>query len=178
MKSGLFKRLSIICGISILVLPMSGTSFADEATRLTNPNAVSVEGLGRGLLYSIDFDRVLNDDMAAGFGFGTSGTQNPDSSSSSQTATLFPVYINYYFMRDQGSLYVTAGAAIVTNYTSLSGLKASVGGLKFPNSVLLPEFGAGYESRGDSGFLFRVTAYGIVGQNVIPWVGFAFGFAF
>ena len=81
-------------------------------------------------------------------------------------------------MRDQGSVYVTGGAALVINSTDVQGFKTNLGGLTFPTSALLPEFGAGYENRGDSGFLFRLAAYGIVGTKLVPWVGFSFGYAF
>jgi hypothetical protein len=149
-----------------------------EATRVTNPSAINLEVLGRGLLYSISFDRVLNDDLAAGIGFGTTTLNNLDGTSSGVSTALIPVYINYYFMRDAGSLFVTGGATIVGNSSGANGLKANFSGLQFNSTPVLPTFGLGYENRGDSGFLFRVTGYGIIGQTLAPWVGFTLGYAF
>ena len=161
----------------ILATELSNVARA-EATRITNPNAINLEVLGRGLLYSISFDRVLSDDLAAGIGFGTVGLNNIDGTGSNQSTALIPVYINYYFMRDSGSLFVTGGATLVGNSSGANGLKANFSGLQFNSTPVLPTFGAGFESRGDSGFLFRVTAYGIIGQTLSPWVGFTLGYSF
>ena len=40
-----------------------------QHTRMTNPNSLAVEGLGRGILYSIQFDRAVSDDLVAGVGY-------------------------------------------------------------------------------------------------------------
>jgi hypothetical protein len=42
----------------------------------------------------------------------------------------------------------------------------------------MPVFGVGYETRGDNGFLFRVTGYAVAGKDLAPWVGFSFGYGF
>jgi hypothetical protein len=50
--------------------------------------------------------------------------------------------------------------------------------VKYKSATVFPVLGVGFESRGDTGFLFRATAYGIVSSDVHPWLGFTFGYAF
>ena len=166
--------------ILVLTLAVSFSCWAnaDEATRMTNPNAVGVEILGRSLLYSVFYDRVMNDDMAAGFGIGSVSTQFAGGGDAGVSATMVPAYLNYYFTRTGNSLYATGGVSLITNASSVTGLKSSTGGYSFNNNSVEPNFGAGFESRGDSGFLFRVAGYGLIGAKVIPWMGFSFGYAF
>lgn len=147
-------------------------------TRLTYPTSVSVELLGRGMLGSLNFDQVINEDLAAGVGISTVSTNYPSSNvSANQSAVMIPVYMNYYFSRTAGSLFGTAGLSLVTNSRDVQGLDSSVGNLRFPHSSVLPTFGVGYENRGDNQFLFRVTAYGMVGDKFTGWLGFTFGAA-
>ncbi len=149
-----------------------------EHTRVTNPNSLNVELLGRGLLYSVNFDRVVNDDLVAGVGFGSTPMRNPDGSDPGISTFLLPFYVNYYFAREQGSIFVTAGADIASNGGSLNGLKSMFGNIYFNGNAVLPTAGIGYENRSDAGFLFRVTVYGIYAASVNPWAGFTLGYAF
>jgi hypothetical protein len=147
--------------------------WADANTRVTNPNAISFELGGRGLLYSVDFDRVLNENLAVGIGVGTVSTNN-----STVGTGVIPVYGNYYFSESAGSLFATLGANLITNAGSLSGLNSNVGNVQFTNSPIQLTFGLGYEYRSDPGFLVRVAAYGIYAGNVSPWGGFTIGYSF
>ena len=142
-------------------------------TRITNPNAATVEILGRGILWSVGFDRVLDDHLAAGLGIGSVKIQG-----SSESATVIPAYFNYYFAKEQGSLFATGGVSLVTGAGNLDGLKSDVGGIKFSSSSVLPTFGVGYENRSDAGFLFRVAAYGLIGKEIAPWGGLSVGWSF
>jgi len=160
-------RQKMISLVSVVFFLLLGSEAFAQHTRVTNPNTLAVEGLGRSLSYSIVFDRVLNDDMVAGIGYGTV-----------LTAQMVPVYMNYYLNRDKGSIYGTVGATVITNGSTLAGQSSGTAGITYPANGILPNFGLGYESRGDSGFLFRVAAYGIVATTVIPWFGFTFGYSF
>ena len=163
--------------VLVIVTCFTGLAQADEATRMTNPNAVGFEILGRSLLYSVFYDRALNDDMAAGFGVGTVSTQIAGIDTGT-SATMVPAYLNYYFSRTGNALFATGGVSLITNASSVSGTKSSTGGYTFNSNSVEPSFGAGFESRGDSGFLFRVAGYGLIGSKVVPWMGFSFGYAF
>jgi hypothetical protein len=141
-------------------------------TRVSNPSAIIFELGGRNLLYSIGYDRVLNENFSAGVGFGTLTTNT------NQSTSVIPVYVNYYFMQEAGSAYATAGADLLTNPTEISGSNSNASSLKFTNSPILPHLGLGYEYRSDTGFLFRITAYGFVSSSVTPWGGVTFGYSF
>jgi hypothetical protein len=161
-----------------LALGLLSLSAHAEATRLTNPNAINAELFGRGLRFGAGYDRVVSDSVAAGFTFGTTNLQTHDGTAVDTNAKLIAPFVNFYFTEDQSSLYVTGGAALLTNADDVKGLKSALGGLKFTSNSIIPQAGLGYENRGDSGFLFRMTAYVMADENVVPWVGFSFGYAF
>jgi hypothetical protein len=149
-----------------------------EDTRVTNPNAVLLEVGGRGILYSVNYDRVVSEDLAFGIGYGSGPVTSANGVDTSQSVSLIPVYVNLYLMRDQGSLYVTGGADFVTNPGSIVGYSANQSGVVFQNTSIMPTFGVGYENRSDAGFLVRATGYVLVASNVKPWAGFSIGYSF
>ena len=148
-------------------------------TRVSNPSAVSVEMLGRAMLYSVNFDQVVNDNIAVGAGIGNVSTNAHDTDrDTGNSATFIPAYMNYYFLQSAGSPFITGGVTLVLNHSSVKGTDTSTGTLQIPNSSVMPTFGGGYENRGDNGFLFRVTGYIVAGKSLTPWLGFSFGYAF
>ena len=80
-------------------------------------------------------------------------------------------------MHEAGSVYATAGVDVAANVSDVKYTESTIGGVKFSSSPVLPVFGIGYENRTDTGFLFRVAGYGIVGKKLAPWLGFQFGVA-
>lgn len=178
---------SFVSASLVLVALIIGSVSAQAATggplgahtRVTNPGAVSVEMLGRAMLYSINFDQVVNDDIAVGVGLGTVSTMIHDTDrDTGETATFVPAYMNYYFKREAGSPFVTGGVTLILNHASVKNTDTSTGGLQIPSSSVMPTFGGGYENRGDNGFLFRVAGYLIAGKSLTPWIGFTFGYGF
>lgn len=158
-------------------LARADDAISSEPTRPTNPNAVSLEVLGKSFLYSVNYDRAVSDDFFAGLGIGSVTLNNSDGTSSGRSAVMVPIYAGYYFIEDKGSPYVEIGAEAVMS-GGVQGLKTTVGGMQFPSNPVLPFFGVGWETRTDSGFLFRVTGYGVLGQSLTPWFGASFGYAF
>ena len=163
--------------IPILLVSICAQQTQAANTRVTNPDAVGIEFLGRGLLGSVFYDRVMSEEMSAGFGYGAVATRY-NGLDTGVSASLIPVYLNYYFMREQGSFLLTAGVTLVTNSNSIAGFDANPSQLTFTSSMLIPNLGLGYENRGDSGFLFRVGGYAFFASKVTPWLGFSFGYAF
>lgn len=162
---------SWLLGVLLLTNAFAAESFAQH-TRMTNPNSVGVEGLGRGIRYSIFFDRAVSDDLVAGIGYGSIGsTINADHA-------LIPFFMNYYLNREGKSVYVTAGASWLLNGSAAAGQTSNLGNMAFPVSGVIPNFGIGYESRVDQGFLFRIAAYGMITTTLSPWLGFTFGYSF
>ena len=171
--------LTLLGATHSIAAPYIGKPKGDN-TRVTNPTVISAELLGRGMVGSVYFDQALNEDLVAGFGFSLAPTNQINSNiSSGRTAFMIPAYLNYYLSRAAGSFFATAGANLVANANYVSNTETTVGNLVFPNSdnSIIPTFGVGYESRGDNGFLFRVTGYGLVADSLTGWVGFSFGIA-
>jgi hypothetical protein len=167
--------LALITGVFSISYPAQALT---NNTRASNPSALSLELGGRGLLYSLNFDRVLSDNLAAGFGIGTVTASLSNLTATSQSSPILPVYFNFYFMQDAGSLYVTGGADLLTSPSSVSGLTSSPGGLGFSSSPILLTLGLGYEFRSDAGYLVRAAAYGVYGSSLVPWGGISFGYSF
>ncbi|MBY0470351.1 hypothetical protein K2X30_04220 [bacterium] len=135
-----------------------------ENTRVTNPNAMSLEVMGHAGIWSINYDRAVDESLVAGIGFGTTVWNS----------SAFPAYVNYYFLKEQSSLYLTAGVTIFGSST----LNTIFGDLRTSSSVV-GNVGLGYEVRSDAGFLVRLTAYGFFGGNTFqPWGGLSLGWSF
>jgi hypothetical protein len=173
------KNLYQLLVLVILALSLSATVpsllRADDDTRATYPSAISVEGLGRAVMYSVQFDQMATEDFGGGIGIGSAGTSSAIFGSPSTVA--IPIYINGYLMRSATSLFVTGGATLLTN-TDVEGLKANVSNLTYPTSSVLPNAGVGLEIRGDAGFLLRATGYVLFGSNTTPWFGLSVGWVF
>ncbi|MCM2323823.1 MAG: hypothetical protein NDJ90_11240 [Oligoflexia bacterium] len=160
----------------LLLAFLPSLAFA-EHVRVTNPNAFSVELLGKGLAYSLQYDRVIDDDLVVGFGYGHVGLKRGEDDLS-EGVSLIPAYAHYYFAREQASFFGMAGVTIVTDSSAASNLESTTGGLDFASSPVVPVIGLGYENRGDAGFLFRTTLYGMLGKTYTPWLGVTFGYSF
>lgn len=154
-------------------------TYDEPHTRPTYPSVIGVEALGRASSYSIFFERSLRDDLAVGVGFGTAAvkdtTTNADRNSN---AVIIPMYVNYYFMKQAGSPFLTGGLNLFPNSSSLKNSTAKLSDFELPDAVIYPVLGAGYEYRTDTQFLVRVTGYLLLGSSVQPWVGMAVGYAF
>jgi hypothetical protein len=169
--------------LSISILVLSGLAFSSVAsaahTRVTYPSVVSVEMLGRAMLWSINYDQVLNDNLSVGAGYGSVSTfLRGTDTDAGKSATFIPAYMNYYFIQDGNSPFVTAGVTLITNHASVKNFDTATGGLELPTSSVMPTFGGGFESRSDNQFLFRAAGYLIAGRRIAPWLGFSFGYAF
>jgi hypothetical protein len=159
-----------------IVLVLSPTAFA-EHVRPTNPNAAGFEFFGRGMRYSVFFDHALNDDAVAGFSIGSTQTKTALGVTAAD-ATLIPLYLNYYLMRNGSSPYVSGGVSWVVNSNEVKGNTSNVGAMIFPDNGIIPNVGFGFESRGDTGFLCRIAGYGMFATSFSTWFGFTFGYAF
>ncbi len=137
-----------------------------ESTRPTHPTAIGIEALGRASSASLFFDRMLDENFSAGFGFGGG------------SISMVPVYANYYFSKEQGSLYGTAGVSLVLDLDGARGQKSAAADWVVNESVI-PVLGIGYENRSDQGYLFRATGYVAYADKTFnPWGGVSLGYAF
>lgn len=150
-------------------LQKSKATSGEEGTALSRPNALSIELLGRGLLYSFDYDRSISDNFAVGAGIAG---YSVSSGSASLSLLIIPVYGNYYFSPGPSRGFLTAGLDIVSASGSDSSNTISASGA-------VPTLGGGFEYRGEGGFLFRFPVYVVFGQGSTQfWFGIGLGFTF
>ncbi|NDD91618.1 hypothetical protein EBZ37_05990 [bacterium] len=162
MKPNSFQALAAVFALFVV----STLSAQAASTRPTYPTVIGFEGLGRASSASVFFDRMFDENFAAGVGFGGG------------PVSMVPVYANYYLGAEQGSLYVTGGVSLVMNLNSVRGQESPAAGWTLTESVI-PVLGAGYENRSDQGFLFRATGYmAYTNKKFEPWAGVSLGYAF
>jgi len=130
-------------------------------------NAMSLELLGRGFLYSFNYDYMLTGDLAVGAGLSHYSVSSGDSNAS---ALIVPVYANYYLTSGKGRFFATGGANLMFASGSF-GEDSKVSG-----SGIAGVIGGGYEYRADNGFLFRAAPYVFVGKASGAWLGLSLGY--
>ncbi|SRR5579883_1150008 len=160
------------------------------------PNSIFAEGLGAGLLYSINYERMVIDDLGVRVGFsytsfGASATA-PDGTTSSASASFItiPITASYIGVRSRKhALELGGGATIAYASGSASGVGASASGSGvLPYGVVM----VGYRLHpvDHAGFQFRVGLMALVGEGlalsspnpsavgVLPWGYLSLGASF
>jgi hypothetical protein len=130
-------------------------------------NAMSLELLGRGFLYSFNYDRMLTDNVAVGAGISHYSIGSGDVSAG---AWIIPLYGNYYLGSGNGRFFATGGANVIL-------ASAGAGDDRVSGSGLAGVLGGGWEYRADNGFLFRASPYVFVGKASGAWLGISVGYA-
>ena len=164
-----------------------------EESEDTRPaqNGLFLEGLGPGILYSVNYERLVIDDMAVRVGFSywsVSASVSSGSSSAEASASFFtlPVTVTYVGVR---GLEVGGGMTLMHASGAGSTVGASASGSGFaPLGTAL----VGYRSHpvGGAGFQFRVGAMAMMGEGlslssdniggfgVLPWLYLSAGAGF
>src|SRR4051812_43194574 len=71
-------------------------SIHNSNVALDRPNALSLEIMGRGLLYSVDYDRSISYQVALGIGISIFSL-NSSLNEASGSIRMIPIYSNFYF---------------------------------------------------------------------------------
>lgn len=146
-------------------------------------NLVYLELLGNGGLYSINYERMLTNDLSARLGFSYLSISASGTSSDGQTSTAkaslvtAPAMFNYMVGGKNHKLEMGAGATLIYVSASASGGAASASG----EGVGVAGTGVvGYRySPADGGFVFRVGYTPLVGKGgYMSWGGMSFGGTF
>jgi hypothetical protein len=169
---------------------------ADAATRprpqdedeRTARNAVYVEGLGPGLLYSINYERSFGDFAARiGFSYWSVSANSKDGTSTAQeTASLFtvPITLSYLGIGSARNMFeVGAGATIVHVGAGGSVIDTDSSTTSSGSATLiLPHAVLGYRYMApDGGFLLKAGIAPIFAGDsipVLPWPYLALGGVF
>ena len=165
----------------MLTLSASEVAFSDDAfdaptssentIALERPNVVSVEGLGRGYLYSVDFDHAFSNYIAVGAGFSYWDT-SAWWRGANTSIFVIPVYGNFYFSPGSNRVYFTAGADFVQTGKAVDSKN------NFKRSGVVVVLGGGYELRTANGLLFRSTPYVFLGKSINVGLGLSAGVTF
>lgn len=155
-----------------------GEAPAAEAEGRTAKNAMYLELLGNGLLYSINYDRAFTDSLTGRIGFSYfSLSASSGSSSAKATFMTFPVMANYLVGGGNhnlelglGALILYAGAEVGSDGATASGEGVGVAGTG--------TVGYRYQPM-DGGFVFRVGFTPVFTENgFFGWGGLSLGGAF
>jgi len=159
-----------------------------------SPNSVYLEGLGAGLLYSVNYERMVIDEVGVRLGFsymsfGASATSGGMTSSASATFITVPITASYVGIRSgKHSLELGGGATIAYASGSASGIGASASGAgAMPYGVAMVGYRLHPVDR--AGFQLRVGLMAIAGEGlgfspdpksvgVLPWGYLSLGASF
>lgn len=152
-------------------------------------NSFFLEAGGPGLLYSVNYERVLENDFGLRVGFSyTSFSASAGSSSASASFMAIPVIASYLGLREGNHILELGGGAtaIYFNGAGSSGVVAGSGsGLTALGTAMI-----GYRRQPvNGGFQFRVGLEALVGKGlsfsnpdpnsfgVLPWMYMSLGFS-
>jgi hypothetical protein len=147
------------------------------------PNAIYVELLGNGLIYSVNYDRLISPSTGfrVGFGYiGISGGTDADGNSISASLLTIPATFNYFIgsidsrgMMSSSKLELGLGIVFVhagASYGGLSGGGSGIGGTATIGYRLQPW---------DGGFVFRIGFTPVfVLSDFLPYGGLSLGYSF
>jgi hypothetical protein len=169
----------------------------DEAAKM-KPNSIYVEGLGAGLFYSLNYERVFIDQVAARIGFGFMQTKSSvsDGTTTSEaklTTITVPITAHYVGLRkNRSGLDVGAGATL--QFSKGSASSGGVAGASGESFSPLGTVGLGYRLHpvGKAGFHFRIGLMALIAKGLatpitkadptkvgfLPWGYISFGGSF
>ena len=162
------KQIMILV-VTILFLSAFSQSTAIAQSREALPNDFGIEFLGKAALYSFSYQYMANSSLGLQLGVGALGGGGDDEST---LIVFIPAGAKFYVIPKNGSPFLTGGIVLVT---------ASVESGPFSDSESDNYFyaGLGFEYRADGGFIFRGTAYGLIGGgSFFIWPGLHIGYAF
>jgi hypothetical protein len=165
----------------------TSSSTSREHTREAK-NAIYLDLLGPGLLYSINYDREIVDDVSVRIGFsymsyGVSASSGTASASANFSYLSIPITASYLGIGSENNMLELGGGGMIMNFKGDGLLKSDEGSGRVGGSTTTFAMTgiAGYRHQpSDGGFVFRVGASPVVtfGYGVIPWGYLSLGAAF
>ncbi len=147
------------------------TSEESQEAVIARPNMITLEFLGRSLVYSLDYDRRISEHWAIGLGIST-WQATVRWANYQASVTVIPIYANYYFSELPSRGFLTGGFDIIQN--SNPGFDSST----FASNGGAGLIGGGYEMRDPSGFTIRLGGDLIIGRSVLINPSMSVGLAF
>lgn len=160
----------------VLLVTLSSSQLSAQSTSGPPPNIAGLELLGRGLVYSFNYERLLTHRIGVGGGLAywsisSSGLFAPSSKS---TTFVIPAYLSWTPIGRNHSPYLAAGVTMATSKATevlLGNTRNRFGA--FSTLTL------GYQYRSGRGIVVRptVSRIAIDGDNAL-WPGITLGYAF
>jgi len=182
-----------LCALPVMADPMPGNPASSRGDVRSADNSIFVEGGGPGLLYSINYERIVENDfgLRAGFSytsFSASASSGGSTASASAAIITVPVIASYLGVSSGNHvLEMGAGGTIVyaSGSASGTGISSSGSGMTGLGTVIL-----GYRRQPVAGGLqFRIGLEALVGKGlslsnpdpnsfgVLPWMYMSLGFS-
>ncbi len=152
----------IILGTTFIVFSVVSINTVQAQSRTTLRNDFGIELLGKALLYSFSYQRMVTPALGLQAGLAALGTTGT-------AVVILPLGGKLYFVPKNGSPFITGGIVILTGTVDSGPVESDTFGYA----------GLGFEYRSRSGFLFRGTAYSLfAGGEFFIWPGLHVGYAF
>lgn len=162
----------VVVGTALLAFALVSAAPAQNPStlaRATMKNDVGIELLGKALLYSFNYQRMMGSSLGLEVGLGALGGGG---SASDATVLFVPAGVKFYVIPKDGSIYLTGGGVFVTGFVDSGPFTDGA-------SDAYGYAGLGFEFRSPGGFLFRGTAYSLIGGGGwFIWPALSVGYAF
>ncbi len=159
----LIRTLASFAAVSAIASTAGAQPAADETPA---QNTIYAEGLGAGLLYSINYERRVIDELGIRAGFGyTSFSASAGTASSKSTWLTVPITVSYLGLHSKKATFEAGGGTTLSYWSGAasSGLSRAEGSGLTPYVVAF----VGYRLHPvKAGFNFRIGAMAIGGKGV------------
>ena len=167
----------------------ASSSGAKNERRREAKNAIYLDLLGPGVLYSINYDREIIPDLSARIGLsymsiGASASDGAGTTASAKFSYLaIPITASYLGIGSTSNMLELGGGPVIMNFSGSGLVSSSDSAVKAGGSTTTVALTgmAGYRHQpADGGFVFRIGASPMVvlGANVLPWGYMSLGAAF
>ena len=130
------------------------------------PNSIYIEGLGAGLLYSINYERLVVQELGIRLGFSYfSFGASAGGSSASVSSIQIPLTASYLGIRSGGNILELGGGVTIISASGSSsggGITATGSGVGAVGVLMV---GYRLHPMGSAGFQFRVGAMALIGPG-------------
>ena len=173
----MIKRMLTAASVTLIV----SCSFAQN-------NTIYLELLGNGLLYSLNYDRMVTDKISVRAGYGgltvsqfvTDENAAPGTFSITNEdvkITMIPLIVNY--LRGGGNHKLEIGGGVVLVSVDWSGTVEELGSFKLGADGALPTGNLGYRyQKSEGGFFFKASLCPFFAETMVTSVGLGFGYSF
>lgn len=160
-ERGYIMRFMVLVSLMAVIL-LAALGAHGEGIREQRPNFIGAELGGKGIIYSVDYERYFSGIVGIGVGFMAAG-------SSEGGAGLFPLYLSVIPVGDMHSLYLSGGVTFAVGTADWGDFE----------SEALGTFSIGYQYQSEGGLFVRPTMSALFqGDDFLIWPGIAIGGSF